>query len=186
MNENTLLIFTSDNGPRKGMNGHKSAGSLRGLKGGIWEGGHRVPFIARWPEKIKPGALSHETIGLMDLMATCAAIIGEQLPENAAEDSYNILPALVGEKYSESIREATVHHSGAGVFAIRQGDWKPIEGTKSHDGDMAPDPDEPGQLYHSKDDPYEKNDLWDQQPEKVEKLLAQLNRYREQDYSRPL
>jgi len=186
MSENTLLFFTSDNGPREGVNGHKSAGNLRGLKGGIWEGGHRVPFIARWPKKIRPGTVCHETIGLMDLMATCAAIVGEQLPDNAGEDSYNILPVLVGEKYPKPIREATVHHSGGGVFAIRQGDWKLIEGTKSHGGDMGPDPDKPGQLYNLKDDPFEKIDLWDQRPEKVRKLLVLLNSYRDQGYSRPL
>jgi arylsulfatase A-like enzyme len=186
VSDKTLLIFTSDNGPREGVNGHKSAGDLRGLKGSIWEGGHRVPFIARWPGKIKPGTTSDEVTTFTDLMATCAAIVGAELPDNAGEDSYNILPALLGERIDKPIREATVHHSGAGVFAIRQGQWKLILGTKEagyHDG---PEPDELGQLYDLENDPYEKNDLWNERRDVVRRLTKLLEQYQKQGYSRPL
>lgn len=87
INKDTLLIITSDNGARKGANGHKSSLDFRGFKGDIWEGGHRVPFILRWPGKVKPGGVSDELISLVDLLATFAALIGEPLPNNAGEDS---------------------------------------------------------------------------------------------------
>jgi len=187
ISDNTLLIFTSDNGPREGVNGHKSADGWRGHKGEIWEGGHRVPFIARWPGKIRPGSKSDQTICLTDLMATCAAILGDKLPPNAGEDSYNILPALLGEKLDRPIREATVHHSGAGVFAIRQGKWKLILGSKGggyHEG--GPKEGAPGQLYDLESDPAEKNDLWDKHPDVVERLSKLLEKYKKQGYSRPM
>jgi arylsulfatase A len=187
ISDNTLVIVTSDNGPREGINGHKSAGDLRGLKGSIWEGGHRVPFIARWPGKIKAGTTSDEIICLTDLMATCAAIVGTELPKDAGQDSYNILPALLGKKLDKPIREAIVHHSGAGVFAIRQGEWKLIlesKGAGYHDG--PPKRGSPGQLYNLADDPYEKNDLWEKHPKKVKRLTKLLDKYKKQGCSRPV
>src|SRR5208282_4287334 len=90
-------------------------------------------FLARWPGKIKPGATSDEIICETDLMATVAAIIGAKLPQNAGEDSYNILPALLGEPFSHPIREATVHHSDKGNFAIRQGNWVFIDAESGGD-----------------------------------------------------
>jgi arylsulfatase A-like enzyme len=178
------VIVTSDNGPREGINGHKSAGDLRGLKGGIWEGGHRVPFIARWPGKIQAGTTSDEVVCLTDLMATCAAIVGTELLKDAGQDSYSILPALLGKKLDKPIREAIVHHSGAGVFAIRQGEWKLIlesKGAGYHDG--PPEPSSPGQLYNLANDPYEKNDLWAKRPEIVRRLKKLLDRYKKQGHS---
>ena len=108
--DNTLVIFTSDNGPevveinpgaydRARQFHHYSMGPLRGAKRDAWEGGHRVPFIARWPQKIKAGAVSDETMCHVDFMATVAAILGEKLPDNAAEDSVNALPTLLLEEY---------------------------------------------------------------------------------------
>jgi arylsulfatase A len=185
ISDNTLLIVTSDNGPREGVNGHKSAGDLRGLKGGIWEGGHRVPFIARWPGKIKAGTTNDEVVCLTDLIATCAAIVGTELPNDAGQDSFNILPALLGEKPDEPIREAIVHHSGSGVFAIRQGEWKLIlesKGAGYHDG--PPKSGLPGQLYNLADDPYEKNDLWAKRPEIVKRLTKLLDKYKKQGHSK--
>lgn len=187
ISDNTLVILTSDNGPREGVNGHKSAGDLRGLKGSIWEGGHRVPFIARWPGKTKAGTISDEVVCLTDLMGTCAAIVGTELPKDAGQDSYNILPALLGKKLDKPIREAIVHHSGAGVFAIRQGEWKLIlesKGAGYHDG--PPKPGSAGQLYNLADDPYEKNDLWTKRPEIVKRLTKLLDKYKKQGHSRPL
>jgi arylsulfatase A len=128
--DNTLVIVTSDNGAKANWNpkGHKPNGDWRGDKGTIYEGGHRVPFIARWPGHVPAGTICNETICHVDLMATCAAIAGIPVPSNAAEDSYNLLPALRGESVPEPIREATVHHSVSGLFAIREGKWKFIDG----------------------------------------------------------
>jgi len=139
LTDNTLIIFTSDNGS-PGRDGENMVGEYnsvrkyglnpsyiyRGTKTDVWEGGHRVPFIARWLRTIKPGSVSTETICLTDLMATCAHIIEEDLPDNAGEDSYSMLPVLKGTEYYGKFREATVHHSNNGDFAIRQGEWKLI------------------------------------------------------------
>ena len=114
--DNTLVIVTSDNGPevdayRRVLEyEHRSMQSLRGVKRDLWEGGHRVPFLARWPDKIPAGTVQAEVICLTDLMATIANITGYRLPDNAAEDSYDVSRALFGEKIEDPIREATVHH----------------------------------------------------------------------------
>jgi hypothetical protein len=124
--DKTLIIFTSDNGPREGVNGHRSSGNWRGYKQDLWEGGHRMPFIARWPGKIKPGTTSNETLCHTDMMATIAAIMSVDLPEDAGEDSFNMLPILLNEPRDKPIREAIVSRAGTDALAIRQGDWKLI------------------------------------------------------------
>jgi len=187
--DETLLIATSDNGPRIGKQGHKSSARFRGYKSHIWEGGHRIPFIASQPGKIKPGTTSDELICLIDLMATSAAIVGSDLPAKAGQDSFNILPVLLGEKSDKPVREALVSHSSKGVFAIRQGRWKLIFDTKGSGGwvdpgDGKPKPGSPGQLYNLAEDPYERNDLWEKHPEIVERLTKLLQRYRKQGFSR--
>jgi arylsulfatase A-like enzyme len=178
LDDNTLLIITSDNGPRRGANGHKSSGDFRGYKAEIWEGGHRVPFIAKWPGQIKPNTKSDEIISLTDMMATFADLIDATLPNNTAEDSYNVLPALLGGEIGENRTLPRVFHSGNGVFAINQGDWKLIQGTKGRGaGRKDTNPDSLlliGQLYNITNDPYEQNDLWDNYPEKVEELTKLL------------
>ncbi len=133
--ENTLEIFTSDNGPeitgevnpgaydRLKEFGHAIMGPLRGTKRDAWEGGHRVPFIARWPGQIKAGTTCAETVCHVDLMATLAAVLNVQLAADAGVDSVSVLPALLGEKRAAPLREATVHHSAQGKFAVRKGDW---------------------------------------------------------------
>ena len=128
--ENTLVIVTSDNGcsPRARFQelaefGHYPSYHFRGAKADIFEGGHRIPFIARWPGKIEAGSRCDDTICLTDLMATVAAIVDETLPDNAGEDSVSILPDLF-ERAKHPLREATVHHSINGSFSIRQGKWK--------------------------------------------------------------
>lgn len=139
--ENTLLIVTSDNGPLQGSlepgapertaavsNGHRSAGELRGFKGRLFEGGHRVPFIARWPRRIPLGTECTQPASLVDLFATIAAIMGEDLPDDAGEDSSNMLDALEGRPSSELLRSPIVHHSGHGAFALRDRRWKIIFG----------------------------------------------------------
>jgi arylsulfatase A-like enzyme len=188
LTDDTLLIVTSDNGARPAdvdgnTYGHKSCGDLRGFKADIWDGGHREPFIVRWPRRIKAGAVSDETICLADLLATCAAIVGVELPDNVGEDSYNILPVLLGEPLDGALREATVHHSYEGMFSIRQREWKLIlglgSGGFSEPRHIAPRPNEPtGQLYDMKDDIAETTNLWAERPEIVERLATLLDAYR--------
>ena len=188
LGDNTLVIVSSDNGPLPGVRGHKSAGDWRGHKSHIWEGGHRVPFIARWPAKIKPGTTSKEVICLTDLMATCAAVVGTELPANAGQDSYNVLPALLCERLDKPVRDAIVHHSVWGGFAIRQGPWKLILGTQGSGGwvepeDEFPKQDVPGQLYNIERDPREEENLWDKRPDLVQRLTRLLEKYRQHGYS---
>lgn len=193
LTNNTLLVFSSDNGgiPTDEKYGHKSNGELRGQKAQIYEAGHRVPYVARWPGQIKPRSTSDELICLTDFMALCSAVLGVELPSDAAEDSYNILPALRGEKLSHPIREALVHHSVDGTFAIRQGDWKLILGTG--DGGWPPDKSpvklrsgEPaGQLYNLRLDPSEANNLYLESPEIVYRLSKLLEKYKKQGHSHP-
>ena len=129
LEENTLVIFSADNGPEKyafertRKFNHVSMGELRGLKRDIWEGGHRVPFIVKWPGKIKPGTVSDEVINQVDIMATVASIVDYKLPNKTAVDSYNLLPVLKGEDYNKPLREATVQNTFADRYALRQGDW---------------------------------------------------------------
>jgi len=149
------------------------------------------PFIARWPGKIPAGTTNDEIICLTDLMATCAAIVGAKLPDNAGEDSFNILPALSGQKLNKPIREAIVHHSLSGMFAIRQGKWKLILGLGSggftKPQKIKPKPGQPaGQLYNLKDDMAESNNLWSKHPQIVERLTKLLEKYKEQGRTRPI
>ena len=196
LSENTLLIVTSDNGPENvtirlaAEYGHWSNHDLRGRKRDAWEGGHRVPFIARWPGRIPAGAVSDETLCLTDLLATCAEIVGVELPSNAGEDSYSMAPALFGARREGTIREATVHHSSRGEFAIRQGSWKLIlcrdsGGNNYRTGVNAVSEDSPpGQLYNLETDPWEKSNLYHRRPEVVTRLTTLLDRYRESGRSR--
>jgi len=188
LRKNTLVIVTSDNGPRKGAKGHKSAGDFRGYKAQIWEGGHRVPFIARWPGKIEPGALCDKVISLTDMFASFAALLKIQPSEKEGEDSFNILPALLGHDKSKPADQARIFHSGGGIFAIRWGKWKLIQGTKgSGSGQIEINKDSLnsiGQLYDMENDPYEQNDLWDEHPDIVQRLLELLEKYKKQGYSK--
>jgi len=188
--DDTLFIFTSDNGPHPGTNGHKSEGALRGLKSQIWEGGHRVPLVARWPKRVPEGIVSDEPVCLVDLLATFAALTGAPLPEDAGPDSYDISPALLGKKGPSPIREAIVSHSQNGTFAIRQGAWKLILDNKTSGGWMTPagkppQPGTPGQLYNLAEDPAESNDLWEERPEIVARLTALLDKYKQDGRSAP-
>jgi len=128
--QNTLLVLTSDNGfaPYVGVaklesQGHYPSADFRGYKADIWEGGHHIPFIARWPARVKPGSRSGQLLCLTDLMATAADLVAAHLPAAAGEDSVSFLPALVGAD-AGPLREAVVHHSVNGVFAIRAANWK--------------------------------------------------------------
>lgn len=201
VSDNTLVIFTSDNGPevtgevkpgvydRVQQYKHHSLDGLRGAKRDLWEAGHRVPFIARWPKKIAAGTVSDETICHVDFMSTAAAIVGAKYPSDAAVDSFNLLSILWGEKLGRPVREATVHHSGSGRFAIRKGEWVLIAHVTGDDNRQRGEPewmkqqrgytahDQPGELYNLKDDLIEKNNLYAEKPEVVKELRALLEKY---------
>lgn len=183
--ENTLVIFTSDNGCSPEANfeelekqGHYPSAAFRGTKADIWEGGHRVPFIVRWPAKVKAGTRSGTVICLSDFMATAAEISGAALPDNAAEDSFSFLPDLTGNGVSQ--RKSIVHHSLHGQFAIREGKWKlafcPGSGGWSKPGDVEARKDKlPAvQLFDLENDIAEKTNLQDKHPEIVERLTARM------------
>jgi len=181
LEENTLVILTSDNGAMKGANGHKSQGNYRGYKASIWDGGHRVPFIVRWPGRIQSGSVSHEVISLSDMFATFSALVSADPFTKGGEDSYNVLPAFFGKSLENANETVRVFHSGGGFFAVQKGQWKLIEGTKgagSGKEQYVEGMIQPGQLYNILDDPFEKNDLWDQEPEVVNSMMKLLNQCR--------
>ena len=207
--EKTLVILTSDNGPevsgevnpgvydRLKIFGHSSMGSLRGAKRDAWEGGHRVPFIARWPGKIQPGTSSDETICHVDLMATLAALLDVKRSADAGVDSVNILPALLGEKRTAPLREATVHHSAQGKFAIRQGDWVLILAPTGDDNRKQGEPPwfqkdrgyephaEAGELFNLAADPTQRHNRYSTETAKVAELRTLLERYVNEGRSTP-
>ncbi len=186
---NTLVVFTSDNGcsPAAGTEelerkGHFASERRRGYKADIFDGGHRVPFIVRWPGKVKPGVRSDQPICLTDLLATCADIVGAKLPDNAGEDSVSILPALLG-KDTGPLREAVVHHSIGGFFAIRQGPWK-LALCRHSGGWSDPKPGSPAakelpavQLYDMRTEVGERANVWQEHPDVVARLTALLEKY---------
>ncbi|MFK7909477.1 MAG: arylsulfatase [Akkermansiaceae bacterium] len=216
LTDNTIVVVTSDNGarPHESLNGHACNGSWRGRKSLIYEAGHRVPLLVRWPGKVRPGSTSDETVCLTDFFRTFAKLLNQPVPENAGEDSYNITKVLLDQPYMRPLREATVHHSVSGQFAIRQGDWKLIEGAGSGEyprnnqgkidvkswhpkrdpqtGKWADfdyfhlKPDGKFQLYNLKSDPKEEIDLSEKQPEIVSQLRTLLNSYRNSNRSTPL
>jgi arylsulfatase A-like enzyme len=175
---NTLVVFTSDNGcsPHVGQaellaKGHYPSGPLRGYKFDAWEGGHRLPFIVRWPGAVTAGSTCRQTICATDLIATVADILGDHLPPDAGEDSVSILPLLRGA--DQPLHEVVVHHAGSGVFAIRSGRWKAIFGP----GSGAPDPKAKPLLYDLDADLGEEHDLAAEHPDEVERLAKLLLSY---------
>jgi arylsulfatase A len=205
--DNTVVIFSSDNGPEvptvlSMRNDHKHDGARpwRGVKRDNWEGGHRVPFIARWPGKIKPGSTSAQTLCLTDLMATCAAITGAKIPEKAGEDSVNMLPALLSEDQGKPIRKYTLHQTISLALAIRRGPWKYLDhkgsggnnytragrwGMKQY---IVPEkaPQALGQLYNLNSDPRETENLYYKNPEIVKELKEKLEQFKKSGRSAPL
>jgi len=166
--ENTILIVTADNGAAG-----RAYVPLKAAKASIYEGGHRVPYVVRWPGKVKAGSTWNHTICLNDLMATAAEITGATIPANAAEDSVSILAALLG-KSAAPTREATVHQSHAGDFAIRQGPWKAVFFKDGH-----------RELYNLTDDLGEKHDVRAANPEVLTTLTALFQRYIDNGRSTP-
>lgn len=193
--KNTLFVFTSDNGadwnPRDiATFEHLANGPWRGRKADIWEGGHRIPFIARWPGHIPADTVSHELGSLTDLMATAAAITQFKLPPTAGVDSFNLLPALLG-RNKVPVRDAVVAESIDRMLSIRQGHWKLEEGLGSGGFSMPkkvePEPGGPkGQLYNIDVDPGELYNVYQEHPEVVQRLTALLKKYKDQGYSRPM
>lgn len=173
---NTLVVFTSDNGcaPYIGIDdleakGHFPSGPLRGAKSDVWEGGHRIPFVVRWPGHVKPNSASDQLVHQADLMATCADVLDVQLPDTAAEDSFSFLPILRGS--DASVRQHAVSQSMAGLMGIRQGSWKLIFGAgsggwgKGNDG-------QPAQLFDLESDLGETSNLYATRSDKVAELTA--------------
>lgn len=170
--DDTILIFTSDNGPRRGAKSQKSAGPFRGYKNSAYEGGHRVPFIVRWPRNIEPGTLSDVPISLTDMMATFAEFLDFSLPGDAAEDSISILPAILGDENQRIRRPALIadtggHVSELGNYSIRRGKWKLIE-INSQPSRKQKTP--RFELYDMEKDPYETTNLATDHQEVVEKM----------------
>lgn len=190
--ENTLVIFSADNGPehyayeRTRKHDHRSMGPLRGLKRDIWEGGHRVPFVVRWPGKIPANTVSTELLSQIDLYATLSAVVESPLPQGVAEDSYNQLDLFTGK--SPSARDTVVHNTHPNSYALRHGDWVLIQ-AKTGGGSKVPDwfqtaegyavNRHPGELYNLRDDLSQKKNLYADLPEKVAELSGRLTAIRE-------
>ena len=174
--DNTIVIFAGDNGHSRytgveilEAHGHRASGPYRGYKSDIWEGGHRVPYVVRWPGKVAAGTTSAQLVCLNDTFATCAAILGDSLPEDSAEDSFSVLPTLMNVN-AASPRVAVVHHDVKGQFAMRDGPWKLV---------ILADKEKPPkfELYNVVHDIGETTDLAAQYPDRVEKLLLLLDKY---------
>ncbi len=198
VSDDTILVFTSDNGcsPMADFEelagvGHHPSYVFRGHKADIYEGGHRIPLIVRWPKTIAPGSASDQIVCLADLMATCADVLGIELPDAAGVDSVTNLPAWKGEALQAPLREATIHHSIDGSFSIRKGKWKlemcpgsggwsfPKPGTEESEG--LP----PVQLYDLDADIGERKNVYSSHPDVVEELKTLLTRYVRQGRSTP-
>lgn len=202
--DNTLVILSSDNGPEvasivhmRADHAHDGAKPWRGIKRDAWEGGHRVPFIVRWPAKVKPGTTSDQTLCLTDILATVAAITDTELPPDAAEDSFNLLPALEGTA-TAPIRPYLLTQAFAGqrTLSIRRGQWEYIahrgSGGNNYDKvELKPfalpdtDPEAPAQLYDLANDPGETTNLYSKRLEIVKELQALLEQSKATGRSRP-
>lgn len=184
MSENTLILFTSDNGPvwyEKDVQefGHDAAGGFRGMKGDAWEAGHRMPFIVKWPGKIQEGSVSDRTVCFTDVFATMANITGTELPADAAPDSYSFLDELTGPGKGLSKRPPIVLESANGTMTIRSEDWKLIDhlgsGGFSKPARIEAEPGDPeGQLYDLSSDPEEQNNLYLEEPGIVNRLKSEM------------
>jgi arylsulfatase A-like enzyme len=190
--ENTLVIVSSDNGPEvttalrmRADYNHDGAHPWRGFKRDDWEGGHRVPLIVRWPGKVAPSSTSDQTVCLTDIMATCAAISGATLPPDAARDSFNILPVLLGQDDGKPVRPYTLHETISLALAIRKGPWKYLDhpGSGGNNYGQPPlkqltqpptVPNASAQLYNLEQDPGERANLYLQNPEMVRELKCLL------------
>lgn len=195
LEENTLVIFTADNGPERyayariTKTGHDSRGPLRGIKRDVWEGGHRVPFLLRWPGVVKPGTVNDQLISQVDVMATVAHLVDFPLPDTAAEDSHDLLPLLRGETET-SPRTTIVHRTSGKPWAIRHGDWVYIDsptGALQEEPEFLgymPNPDS-AVLTNLKQDFAQRKNLLAEHPEKAGELRALMADIRKRGYSAP-
>jgi arylsulfatase A-like enzyme len=196
LGENTIVFFSSDNGAvSRGYrpadfvdyDGHRANGPWRGQKTEIYEGGHRVPLVVRWPGHVKPGRTSSQLAATTDILATAAELLGEDLPAAAGEDSFSFLPALLDRSTAGPVRETIVNDSYTGEIAMREGPWKLI--LAQHGGGISGqkrqyDPDmPPGQLFNLERDPTESHSLYAKHPEKVAHLTGLLERIRQSGQS---
>jgi arylsulfatase A-like enzyme len=200
--DSTLVIYTSDNGSymfryddnRKDhtddasiqgfrAENHRANGPFRGTKADIWEAGHHVPLFMRWPGRVKPAARCDATVCLTDVYATLAEIVGKELTDGEAEDSVSLLPMLRGKRAERGV--PVIHHSVAGMFAIRDGRWKLIAGNGSG-GRQQPRGKpfgKPYQLFDMQADPAESQDVAADHPDIVRRLTEELERIRKQGRS---
>ncbi|MGJ8723612.1 MAG: sulfatase family protein [Roseibacillus sp.] len=197
--ENTIVVFTADNGPehyaykREETFGHWSAFPFRGLKRDIYEGGHHVPFIIKWPGKTEAGSVNDALVSQIDLMATLASYLDFKLPEDAAEDSHNLLPLIDGK--AAKARESHIHNTSPNKYAIRIGDWLYLDVPTGHaipkravawEEKFGYEPsEEKVGLFNLKEDIGQKHNLAAENPEKVEAMKAELERIRLQGFSAP-
>ncbi|MFD0960573.1 sulfatase family protein [Paenibacillus chungangensis] len=192
--DNTIIAFTSDNGADPfreeiTVHGHDPSGGLRGQKADIWEGGHRVPLIVSWPAKVRPGTISDELVCLTDWLATCASIIGVPLPDDAGEDSIDMLPDLTAEEGTRPIRESVILQAYDGMLGLRKGDWKYVRGAGGggfdqskrtiigipHTSDREILPGDPAeQLYRMSSDRSESSNVSMEQPQLISELRGEL------------
>ncbi|MEM7313508.1 MAG: sulfatase-like hydrolase/transferase, partial [Planctomycetota bacterium] len=196
IDDNTLVMFNADNGAEtlhvhwmRQDHNHDPSGGWRGVKRDGWEGGHRVPFIALWPGHIPPGQVTAQMTNTTDIFATVASVVGVSLPDDAATDSFDMLPVMFGEQdEADSIRPHLLTQSFRGEFQIRQGNWKYLDhkgsgGNRYNKGQMAnyalpeKEPEAPGQLYDLNNDPGETTNLYFKEEAKrkeLQELLAKL------------
>ncbi|MFN3150295.1 sulfatase-like hydrolase/transferase [Bremerella sp.] len=196
IDDNTIVLFNSDNGPEtlhtiwmRHDHNHDAAGGWRGMKRDGWEGGHRVPFIARWPSRIPAGQTTDQMTNTTDIMATLASVVGYKLPDDQATDSFDMLPTMIGKQHPEqSIRPHLLTQSFRGEFQLRVGNWKYLDhlgsgGNNYANGAMAqyvlPEkaPKSTGQLYDLIKDPGETTNLYieeEQRRKDMQKLLMEL------------
>lgn len=203
--ENTIVMISSDNGSEvttvvnmRKDHKHDGVRPWRGVKRDQWEGGHRVPFIIRWPGKVAAGSVSNQTVCLTDVMATCASIVGTNLPNEAAEDSFDLKSVLLAGDSDQPLRPYTLHQTMSFKMAIRKGPWKYLDHPGSGGNDYhrwqgldayileEKAPDAPGQLYQLGDDPGETTNLYFKHPEIVAELKAQLDQAASSGRSAPL
>jgi arylsulfatase A len=195
---NTIVVFSADNGPeayayeRTRLFGHRSMGELRGVKRDVYEGGHRVPLIVRWPGVVAPGRVSKALVGQIDLMATLAHVTGGALPDDAAEDSFDLLPLWRGEV--DAVRPWIVHNTYANAWAVRAGDWLFLDAKDGHHNRIPDwyraaavwaDNPHPHALYDLRTDLAERRNLCAEHPDVVADLQQLLRRLRAQGHSAP-
>ena len=196
LEDNTIIIFSADNGTesyaweRAEKYDHFSMGDFRGLKRDVWEGGHHVPFIVKWPGHVDAGSISDEVISQVDIMATLAIMTKTDLPEKAAPDSYNFTPVLMGEELESPLREATIHNTYATKWGVRKGDWLYINHRSGGHRQLPEsfkkltgyeDFDTKGLLFNMKNDAAQRINLYEDYPDKIEELDKLLHDYQESE-----